>query len=544
MLPPYKGVNELLPVATIKAPYCETLLNFNATAGGIELRNGDSIYHVLTPATTCNILGLFTYGPSGGIFIALQDNSGGANNGKIYIYDVDANSIVYTSAAAASTVNLDSVFYDGTLFIFPTGDHTLSPGIKYNGSAWAAVGYTGAGNFYPIAGNIFNHRQYMPQIGELAYWYSPIDSPASGTCIKVDLSGIFEEGSELAIIASTTISETISSVIYQSFISYTGEVLFYTGDYPNADNWALVGRAHIAQPVDFAATIPYNGDTLILTDAGVVSLRDLFLRGSQQAASLTLSNEIQKSWTNLVKLMRLEFSRPVGPISLSTPHGRIKGVYDAINSRIIINFPRHFTLNNPDGNDIQEGNLYFIFDTNLQSWFLHQSGDVQGTGNLHINNYDMVTYKGKVLLASVDSSGAFYAVRIKEGRCVTGDISFIDKYVDNSTEIPYQYEAKFAPVPFTKDRVHTIMSIEPILQSDLYAQTNFSLIADFGRQTTGNQVVDALTTSVQKPLVNVGLSGANFAQVKVSGTTVTSKTVGLTLYGCNVQYEAGEQGSR
>jgi hypothetical protein len=307
-------------------------------------------------------------------------------------------------------------------------------------------------------------------------------------------------------------------------------VLFYTGDYPNADNWSLVGRATVAQPLDFQSWFPYQGDTLLLTDAGVVSLRDLFLKGSEEGASLTLSSNAEKTWVSLVKAIRTALSNPIGPIFAGYADGRIRGVYDSINSRLVISFPYYLASNGAAG----FGNFYFIFDTQLLAWSFHRSGTV-----FTLVNFDAAFYKGKVLVASSNEAITQYSVRVKEG-----GTSFMDKLNDGTTEVGYEYEAKFAPVPFTKDRVHSILSIEPILQSDLYGQTNYNLIADFGRQTTDDQKVDALTTSVQKPLVNVGITGANFVQVKISGTTVTAKTVGLTLYGCNVQYEAGEQGSR
>jgi hypothetical protein len=218
MLPPYKGVNELLPVAAIKPPNCENLLNFNTTQAGIALRNGDSTYHTVVPAAASYVLGLFTYGGNGGIFMALQDKS----TFVIKIFDVDIGTspagVVYTTAAASQAGVFVSTFYDGSLFLYTPSDTTLAPGIRYNGSAWSAVAYTGnTGNFYPGGGNVYNHRQYMTQVGEAAYWYTPLDSPASGVCTKVDLTGIFSEKCVLAGIASMTLAETVSSVTYQAF---------------------------------------------------------------------------------------------------------------------------------------------------------------------------------------------------------------------------------------------------------------------------------------------------------------------------------------
>jgi len=91
--------------------------------------------------------------------------------------------------------------------------------------------------------------------------------------------------------------------------------------------------------------------------------------------------------------------------------------------------------------------------------------------------------------------------------------------------------------------VYAVNGIEPIIKSDLYAQTSYKLIADLGRQTTTGQTVEDQGTSIAKPLVNVGIEGT-VVQMQVSGTTVTGKTVGLEFYGYNVWYESGMEASR
>jgi hypothetical protein len=121
---------------------------------------------------------------------------------------------------------------------------------------------------------------------------------------------------------------------------------------------------------------------------------------------------------------------------------------------------------------------------------------------------------------------------------------FQDVNQDNTTKTSFDYEMLSAPIPFPKTAVYEATQIEPILESDLYSQTNWNFVVDFGRQTSGDQKTDASTTSVAKPAVNVGMQNITYVQVKMSGTTAASKTVGLNLYSYNVWFNAGEKGSR
>jgi hypothetical protein len=43
--------------------------------------------------------------------------------------------------------------------------------------------------------------------------------------------------------------------------------------------------------------------------------------------------------------------------------------------------------------------------------------------------------------------------------------------------------------------------------------------------------------------VNLGIEGT-YAQMRMSGSTVTGKTVGINLYGYNVLFNQGAEGSR
>jgi hypothetical protein len=445
--------------------------------------------------------------------------------GFVEIYDVDAGTVAYTTVATGSDA-FTSLYFNNRLFLFGT-IHT--PGYVYDGSTFAVIGYTGS-SFAPYGGNVYKNRAYLIQLDEPAYWYTGI-SQVTGAVTKVDLSTVVRRKCKLSGIASFTLSEQAGSQIFQSFIFDNGDVLFYSGSYPNADDWGLVGSATIGQPIGYNLVVSYQGDSLVLCDSGVVSLRDLFLSGSEDASSLTVNANIQKTWTTMIQRARATYNYPVGPLFVGV--GSAQVIWDPKKSRIIIKLPFYTTTSG-----VPTGNYFFVFDALLQAWSFHQSFGTAPAG-LNVAPLFCAVYKNKVLMAQISAAGTNVMIYEKEGGTV-----YADRATDDSGYVGYDFEMLSAPIPFPKTAVYEATQIEPILESDLYTQTNWNLVADFGRQTSGNQTTDAATTSVQKPAVNVGMQNITYVQVKMSGTTVTGKTVGLNLYSYNVWYDAGEQGSR
>lgn len=523
---PFLGVNERDPIAAVKSPYCQTLLNFNVTTAGITLRNGDSKFDWISPAATGSDalnMGFFPYGDT-----KLISPVKATGTGLIDFYDCETGVSGYTTVNSVNTSAWSTVYFNKYLMFFPNTS-TLAPGVYWNGSAYGAVGYTGS-NLWPIAGNVYNHRAYLVQLNECAYWYSGIDQ-ISGACTKVDLNGLVEQNCTLSSIASFTLSDQTTTEEYQAFIMSNGEVLFYSGPYPDSPTWAQRGKSKVGQPLYVGSTIRYQGDTLLMCDSGVISMRALFLSGAEKAQNLSANTLMQDTWRALVQAIRDNLNAPTGPIVPGLLNGTIRGVYDSKTDRIIISFPYQL---NASGAAIA-GSFYFVFYTPLEAWFFQQS-----TGD-RID--DICVYKNgvRLLAQSINQSTGDLELMIYTKEGSTG---FQDRNSSDTANVSYDYEMLSAPIPFPKTAVYETDQIEPILESDLYAETNWNFVADFGRQTSGNQPTNALTTSVAKPAVNVGMQNITYVQVKMSGTTAASKTVGLNLYSYNVWYNSGEKASR
>lgn len=520
----YKGVNQASTQAALQFPFCYNLYNFNTTNNGIVLRNGDASFTNLSISNLNATQGMGQYGDTY-LMAVVYDTVTSENK----FYNMETGALIYTTAAAGIG-QFYPQYFNGELFFFsPTAAY--SPGVKFNSSlVQSAIGYTGATTLaLSGAGCKYKNRQYIVQGSEPAYWYSGIDAVA-GALTKIDLGGILNNHSNLGNIAPFTLSDGNNSEELLAFCFNNGEILFYRGSYPDSSDWSIAGKAKIGQLASIGrSTFAYQGDTIVLCDSGIVSLRELFLSGSQNALNLSVNNYVQETWTTIIKLARAALGLYNGGIGAA-----VSGIWDELNSRIYILVPFSYIPFNA-ASFSTSGNFFFVFDAIRQAWSFHSSGSTASAPVFAAMRY----YKTKKILLM--RQGASTGIKAVEKEGSTG---FMDRNINNSADLAYNFNFTSAPIPFPKTEVYETTQIEPIIQSDLYAQTSWYLIADFGRQTTNAQTTDASTTAPAKPAVNVGLQNITFVQVQMSGSTVTGKTVGLTLYSFNVWYNRGEVGSR
>lgn len=520
--PPYGGVDLKNPLVALQSPNCENLLNFNLSNVGAELRNGDSISYnfALTGTNGRYALDLHPHEAASKLYISTLNNQ----TSNYEIYDT-SGTLVYTFVPLFILLNsvprISNVYFNKNTYFFP--NKAVNAGHKVDAAGTFAVsGYTGdVGTPKLIGGAVYKNRLYGIEYQEAGYWYSGIDS-TSGEMIYVDITGLTESKCTLSSIGTFTISDQVTTEVFIAFVMSDGEILFYNGSYPNSSDWRLAGRAQIPQPLFIDSLIKYQGDTLVMCDSGVVSLRDLFLKGSQQALSLSISELVQPAWANLVRAIRAARSAPTGPLVNNAVNGSIRGVFDAQNDRIVISFPYYLDSSNV----LQNGSFYFVYNTALGAWSFHRS---YGGRIYDANIYNNVLY-------CLSRYGTDNGVTVYKKEGATG---FTDRTADNSGETAYDYNMISAPVANGRAFVQKAEGLDVILNSDLYDQTSYYLIRDFGVETTTAQTVpNVLTGVLQKPYVNMGIEGS-YVQWKLSGTTTTSKTVGLKLYGTNLWIEQG-----
>jgi hypothetical protein len=496
----------------IESPFCQNLLNFNVTNQGLSLRRGDYLHANLGNNNAYTHQAIAPYGSSKLIECAYN-----ATTNKIDFFDVDAGTVLH-STAASGTAEFKPLYFNNRLFFF-TDAAAYAPGIYYDGAAFGTIGYSGSG-LSPFGGNVYKERAYIIERGEPAYWYSDI-AAITGALTKVDLVTLVSEKTELAIIAKFTLSDQVSAVELQAFCMFNGEILFYSGSYPNSSDWSIAGRAKVSQIVNYHAGVQYQGDYLILTDSGVVSLRDLFLKGSEAAKNLSVNSRINKTWASYISLYRENISN----------YGVLPGfcaVWDTVNSRVIINMPLQLVPGEGSGFDVGSGNTQFVFFSESTAWGMHRSFDTDAPVIT-----DFVVYKGIVYHAR---SGV--TTKIKIYRKEYSD-HFDALSSGSSNGIGYDFQVTSAPISRSSSFLKKIEGVDLIIAADCYDYLAVSLPTNFNPPTTSQKAQGTPEISVEVPFFNIGAIG-NFIQWDVSGTSkISNGDYGLELYGVNIWTSQG-----
>ena len=518
---PVGGVNELTPVIALQSPQCQQLHNFNVTESGVSLRKGDSLYARVTPPgpITFSPLAIIPYADST-LFSVYRNIT--ANSVDVYSHTTGA--VVYTTPhIGTSTIPVYTLTFNKYLFVFFQTSVAGYIGFFYDGAAFGAIGYTSTlANFTPIVGNSFKNRVYLVQKDSSTYTYGGVDA-ISGATIPVSLASITEETTNLVAIASFTLSDQVAAVAVQSFIFANGEILFYSGSYPNSSDWTLIGRGRIGTAIGFQTVQPYQGDVLVFCESGIVSLRDVFLKGSLSAISLSINALMQKTWKGLMGGLRSLFATPSGPFYRNV----IWSCYDSLQNRIIIMFPverqSEFTTN---------ARMFFIiFDTLRQAWSTHQSWGLASSPR------GLAFYQGSTLFLS--PTGTQIVIYKKEGASV-----FADRNPDDTAYNPIIATLVSAPISLERAFVQQMVGMDLFLKTDAQASTDYYLLKDLGVSSTLPQKISSYGTSgtLQKPNLNVGIEGS-YIQYKISIATnpiPSPPTVGYELYGVTAWIENGK----
>lgn len=542
---PFGGVNESLPPIAVESPNCTTLFNFNTVAGGIALRNGDGKYNKWAKqGALSTALHLVNYGDVSQFLVTDRSVAGVG----IDIYDVSSPGVAVYSYGGANTYNpYSSLYFNGTLYICSSISNSYN--VRYDGTTWTAgLGYTYSG-ITPFGGCVFKNRAYFlgrgyttPGVpGTPIYCYSGIDS-TSGALTNVDLSSIVRKKTSIAGIGTITLADNVSAEIFLAIVLYSGEILFFSGPYPDSADWRLTARAETAPILCNGPLIPYQGDTLVITDIGIVSLRDLFLKGSGRAASLSLSDNVQNSYQALVQAIRTNSGFYSGPIILGIGgsiaiEGNIRGIWDPVHERIIISFPFYLDSNST----LQPGSFYFIYDTHRQAWTMHRSFATStgtwGGSNQFRGIIDISFFQNNVRIVANNATN--YMVWNKEG-----SVSFVDRNIDDNAQVGYDFRLVSAPISDGRAYVQQAEGMDVIFKCDLNSDVYYSMQRDFGLSTTNTQLSNASnSTSYQKPFINVGIEGS-YIQYIFSGNSDTTASgfaarTGLQVFGVNFWKSSG-----
>jgi hypothetical protein len=344
---PYEGMDLQTPLPLLpptKAPWIE---NFVIDGTSIAARNGSRIICRL-PNPDRDIRALGTY-------ITSLENS-------IYGYSKLDNAIYLINLGTAVLADTKAFTNTPTFIQFRNYLYLINGseiGRVYNGSTWANIGFTGPSSASLfINGNSYRSRLYLVENFSSKVWYHPENDRIQGAMNFLDLSSIFIKGGTLLNVYPVSYSDGERTNQYLAFVSSEGEVLFYSGAYPLSPDWSLIHRSQIGIPLNANAYVFYQGDTLLCTDTGLVSLRNL-LGYNGDGSYQTISRPIDKYWIALVNLLKNNGSSSV-----------VNCQYLPRTGKIYIFFPNQLLrTNNVFSKTTLAGTqITFVYDTIANAW--------------------------------------------------------------------------------------------------------------------------------------------------------------------------------
>ncbi len=512
--PPYLGEFDKLPVAAMQHPYAEISTNYDLDDGVAKLRTGDSRFCEITPVGTAYCAALTSYGVNSKLFAFVAN----ITSVDLEVYDISSGTATLVDLiAAGADINIATVIFKDYLFVCTSSAGLLR---QYTGAAWSAPTFTFPGSFLAFGGNVYKRRVYFIGYNSSTYGYGG-SSLIGGAVTEVPMADQVSQSAKLYAIKSVTLSEGLSSEVIQCFIFSSGEVLAYRGLWPNAPDWSLVGRFLIPKPIWYNAAVDANGDSYIITEGGIYSLRSLFRAGygtgQRVDDDIAITDPITNRWAQVV--------RALYPSGFGTPVC-LRGVYDQARDRLVINLIYNVTRST-GAIDTTVG-LRLIYSFVNKAWTEHTVGHAQSGYYVPIA---MEYYKDDTFY-SITSGGKTVVLKL------SGASDYQDDDRAGQSRINYAYQLRTAPLPTSKFGVSKMAGVELIMKSDLYDQTNFTLIGDLGVVTTADQTTSGNGTALSKTFVNAGIE-AGYCQLDISGTTTSGKSVGQEIHALNLWSEQG-----
>ena len=211
------------------------------------------------------------------------------------IYDIS----VAGAVGAAAVSGLGSGYWQTTMMTTAGGAFlVLANGVdsvrNYDGTSWTTPAITNVTSSTLNLPCLHKSRLWFVQNNSTKAWYLPTSSIA-GAASGFEIGERFTDGGKLIAIGSVSLDGGSGSDDYLAFVSSHGQVAVFQGDDPaSSSTWALVGVYDGAPPIGNRCTMNVGGDLAILTDAGIVSTRQLMSGGQASAQRQSITNRIDE----------------------------------------------------------------------------------------------------------------------------------------------------------------------------------------------------------------------------------------------------------
>lgn len=198
-----------------------------------------------------------------------------------------------TGAVTISEKNCIGIPFNGYLFLVNGTDDIIRIDTSLASSLAA---FTGPGGDDKLLkqGCAHNGYLYFVESDSQSFWYPSTELAITGPLTEEDLSAVFQSPGALLFVETWSFNSGASNERFLVAVSTTGEVLVYSGDYPGANNWLLVARTRIPEPLGRRGYAKIGGDLAIYTKLGIVLLSQVVSSASSPASLFTLSDNLIK----------------------------------------------------------------------------------------------------------------------------------------------------------------------------------------------------------------------------------------------------------
>ncbi len=281
---PVKGLQLKRGIAAMKADEALILDNWFPEGGYCRVRGG----HVSHATGIGGSIGSLMEwaGPAGRKMFAAKTSD---------IYEVTAAGAV----GAAVVSGLTSAYWQTVNFTTAGGNFlVLCNGAdavrNYDGTTWTSPAITGVTPADLINVASYKSRLWFVEKDSTKAWYLGTSSIA-GAATSLEMGDKFRRGGKLVLIGAISRDAGSGAQDVICFVSSKGEFAIFEGSDPaDADTWRQVGLYMSAPPIGNRALAKIDGDLGILTERGLVSMKQIATTGQATAERTSITGNIDQ----------------------------------------------------------------------------------------------------------------------------------------------------------------------------------------------------------------------------------------------------------
>lgn len=360
---PYRGMSTRYPLAKMPPQFCPWLEGYRLGAGFLESPKG--LRYMF--AGEAGPVGAFAADPGNAAEI-VQFSQAGLLTARAWNVYSEANGSTDTGGTGIGA-RFHTLAFGDNIIVFQTG---AAPNI-WDGTNLSAMSFTGPTLASVCGGTSYNRQLYVFTGQSTSVWFRDSIGAITGAFTEYDTNLISKHRGYVMSVFTFTLSSGLDSQHLFGIALDSGEMIVATGfDPADTATWQVIGRAMVGRPLGYNNYIEKDGDVLLLTTTGIVSVRAMLLgRQEQDEAGAFVTDEIEKYWQQLVRdLDEYQGATTYAPEGALTSY--IRGVWHQQENRLYIFTPRRlepFQSSDGDfGYNLVAGTTILIYDFNYQGW--------------------------------------------------------------------------------------------------------------------------------------------------------------------------------